>query len=657
MLFFAEMWERFSFYGMRALLIFYMTKDFLAYQDSDAYAVYGAYTALVYLMPFFGGLLADRILGARQAVILGGLLMAAGHLMMAIQTSTAFFGALALLIVGNGFFKPNISAMVGSLYAEGSRKRDSGFTVFYMGINLGAALSPLLCGYVGETYGWHYGFGLATIGMLVGLGVFVAPSGISRILIMTAAAVSAASLLVFRPSGFIPLTLNIFVGAALLAAAMVSWMAAARGGLPHDTGRPPNRDTYRRYAWMTYAGSVLSVAVIALMVSGFSLLTDDGKPVSLVPEETISRLAGSDTPWVRAAAVVIKEVSRPAGLVLFVGGMIAFADLIIETIRLQGVPRQRLIVVMILMVFSMLFWTFFEQAGSSLNNFTDRNVDRVLEKDHVTADDVGKTLRIEPTQEQLGYYNGDRLFTLDQLNRLEDEYRKREDARNEQAGRNAEPLPPLTISWQVVESNIGMGLARRTDEIPASMFQSANPIYILLFGLLFSALWSFLAARGWEPSTPLKFAVGLLQLGLGFVALWYGAQTSDERGMVAIGWLLLGYLLHTTGELCVSPVGLAMVTRLSPPRLVGTVMGTWFVATAFSQFLAAIIAQFTRVQGGDGEHAAYIPPPVETVHVYGDVFGHIAVTAIVASGICLLLVPVLKRMMHEELLDEQGHDA
>ena len=166
-LFFAEMWERFSYYGMRALLTFYMIKGFLGYNDKKAYAVYGAYTALVYMTPYFGGMLADRILGARRAVVLGGLLMAAGHLLMTIENSVAFFGALGLLIAGNGFFKPNISTMVGGMYPQGSEKKDAGFTIFYMGINLGAAMSPIVCGYVGETYGWHYGFGIATIGMLI----------------------------------------------------------------------------------------------------------------------------------------------------------------------------------------------------------------------------------------------------------------------------------------------------------------------------------------------------------------------------------------------------------------------------------------------------------------------------------------------------------
>ena len=195
-LFFAEMWERFSYYGMRALLVFYMTKGFLGYGDKDAYAVYGAYTALVYMTPFFGGLLADRLLGQRRAVIFGGILMALGHLLMGVdwnftitiggqsilllQRRTAFFTALALLICGNGFFKPNISTIVGALYRHGNPRRDAGFTIFYMGVNLGAAIAPLLCGYIGETYNWHWGFGLATIGMLVGTAIFVAPARLRR---------------------------------------------------------------------------------------------------------------------------------------------------------------------------------------------------------------------------------------------------------------------------------------------------------------------------------------------------------------------------------------------------------------------------------------------------------------------------------------------
>jgi POT family proton-dependent oligopeptide transporter len=185
------------------------------------------------------------------------------------------------------------------------------------------------------------------------------------------------------------------------------------------------------------------------------------------------------------------------------------------------------------------------------------------------------------------------------------------------------------------------------NEVPASIFQAANPVFILVFGLLFSALWTALSRRGLEPSTPVKFALGLLQLGLGFAALWLGASQADSRGMVAMGWLILGYLLHTTGELCLSPVGLSMITKLSPSRMVSTVMGAWFLASAFSNLLAAMIASLTGVGGEEGGEKV-IPPPLETVHVYGDVFGQIALAAIVASFLCLALSPLLTRWMHGE---------
>ena len=639
-LFFAEMWERFSYYGMRALLIFYMIKGFLGYGDSDAYAIYGAYTALVYLTPFFGGMLADRLLGARRAVVLGGLLMAAGHLMMTVETDLAFFAALALLICGNGFFKPNISTMVGSLYPAGSPKRDGGFTIFYMGINLGAAMSPLLCGYIGETYGWHMGFGLATIGMLSGVAVFVAPKRVTQVLIMAGAVAAALGLFVFHPDNPFSIVINAFVGISLLAAGVISWVALDRGGLPVGAGAPPDRERLRRpmigpisTEWAVYLGTLVVVPAVILLVSGFAPLTADNQSVTIVPGGVITEMQASPNGIVQVLAVVVREVSGPSGLVLMLSGFAALLYLGLQCFRLDKIPRERMYVVLVLTFFSMLFWSFFEQAGSSVNNFTDRNVDRVFAQSTITEADVGQTIRIQPTQEQLGYHNGAQLFTIDVLNQLRE--RQQQD-------------PNFEIDWRVAEDNVGMGVGARLDEIPASTFQSINPIYILLFGLVFTGLWGLLGARGIEPSTPFKFALGLLQLGLGFAAFWYGAQSADARGMVALGWLAVGYLLHTTGELCLSPVGLSMVTKLSPANLVSTVMGTWFLATAFSQFLAAIIAQFTGVtHGGDGA-GNVIPPPSETVNVYGDVFGKIAIAAFISAAICFLLVPQLKRWMHEE---------
>jgi POT family proton-dependent oligopeptide transporter len=521
-LFFAEMWERFSYYGMRALLVFYMLKGFLSMDDDRAYAVYGAYTALVYATPFLGGLLADRLLGARRAVVAGGLLMAAGHCLMTVEREWAFYGALALLVCGNGFFKPNISAIVGQLYAPADPRRDGGYTLFYMGINLGAALAPLVCGYIGETYGWHYGFGLATIGMLAGVAVFTAPVRVTQVLIVTGAFATSTALL-FLHNNVYQLAVNAFVAVALAAAAVIAAVALGRGGLPEDAGRPP-ADAAQRPLAPVWIGVALALPVIAFFVHRSAL----------------------------------------AGVVLALAGGAALVHLLLEAFRCERVERERLFVALALTFFAMLFWAFFEQAGSSINNFTDRNVDR----------------------------------------------------------------------------SFGGGV------VPASAFQATNPIFILLLGLVFTALWSRLARRGVEPTTPRKFALGLVQLGLGFGALWLGAASSGDDGMVSVSWLLLGYLLHTTGELCISPVGLSMVTKLSPARIVSTMMGAWFMATAFSQYLAGLIARLTGVRAEEG--GTQLPPPSETVSIYGDVFGGIALTALVCALACFALAPLLERWMHPE---------
>ncbi|MHC4178575.1 MAG: oligopeptide:H+ symporter [Planctomycetota bacterium] len=762
-LFFAEMWERFSYYGMRALLILYMIKGFLSYGDNDAYTVYGAYTALVYMTPFFGGMLADRLLGQRRAVVLGGLLMAAGHLVMAVEHSLGFFTALALLICGNGFFKPNISTIVGSLYPQGSPRRDGGFTIFYMGINLGATMSPLLCGYIGETYGWHYGFGLATIGMLTGVAVFVAPTLLTQILIMSGAGAAAVGMFCFHADDPFSTAINVGTGIVLLIAGVISLVALGRGGLPAEAGGPPDSKRLRRRVaglipveYVAYLGTALAIPLFMLLVSGFAPLTANKRPISIFPEQVVNGLTSSKTmrqqlealrkeakaesnagiddlvkrfedlhekagltdaqhaalgeaielartgQWDEAQtrteelkrrfpiqtarvilSVVLEEVSRPAGLVLFLSGLIALVYLGVEMIQLDWVARQRMYVVLILTFFSMLFWAFFEQAGSSVNNFTDRNVDRVSEAENLAQASVGTTIefRVLPdpddedlkklpllSQEQLGRRIGGQTFKARIEQAIRSEEKRKEKLKPEQidrlvetvnredaltltaltylraaAGREDAPPEAKTVEWVVSEENVGMGVGG--SEIPASVFQAANPMFILVFGLIFTALWAFLARRRLEPSTPVKFALGLAQLGLGFVAFWYGAHTADERGMVLVGWLLLGYLFQTTGELCLSPVGLSMITKLSPARLVSTVMGVWFLATAFSQLLAAIIAQFTGVtDGGDG----IIPVPKETVGIYGNVYGWIAIAAVLSALVCLALAPLLSYWMHAD---------
>jgi proton-dependent oligopeptide transporter, POT family len=607
-LFFAEMWERFSYYGMRALLVLYMVKGFLHLNDGAAYAVYGAYTALVYATNFIGGMLADRLIGSRRAVVFGGTLMAAGHLLMTFESQISFYTALALVITGNGFFKPNISTMVGALYPQGSPKRDGGFTIFYMGINLGGAISPLLCGYVGEVFGWHFGFGLATIGMLTGVAVFVAPTRVTQTLIAIGAVATAIAMLLLQNNVY-QLLVNLLGAAVLLAAAGAAFVALGKGGLPPETGAPP-REAAGRPHWPVYAGAALAVPVFALLV----------------------------------------QHNQVAGWILTIFGGAAFVWLIFEALRSSKVERERLFVVLILTFFSLLFWSFFEQAGSSISNFIDRNVDRVIEERRAEVTEVGRSVelrvplettdpelaRLPPlTQEQLGHTSSaGKPFTVSDLAALRSQ------------GLAGASRDKSVIAWSIAPDDVGMGIGGA--EVPASLFQAANGIFILVFGLVFTVLWSFLANRGREPATPVKFALGLLQLGLGFCAFWFGAERADARGMVNIFWLLLGLLLHSTGELCLSPVGLSMVTKLAPARMVATVMGSWFLAMGFANFLAGLIAQLTGVSAEGGE-AQVVPPPSGTLHIYADVFGQIGIVAIGSGLICLALSPLLRRWMHADL--------
>ena len=255
---------------------------------------------------------------------------------------------------------------------------------------------------------------------------------------------------------------------------------------------------------------------------------------------------------------------------------------------------------------------------------------------------VGQTVRLQPTQAQLGFERNGDVFTLDDLDGLRQSIQ-------------GTGHTDFDISWTFSENNIGMGIAERIDELPASIFQSFNAGFILIFALVFNWIWSMLRRFRLDPPAPVKFAFGLMQLGLGFGAFYFGAQACNEQGMVTITWLTIGILLQTTGELCLSPVGLSTMTKLSPKVLVSTLMGAWFLATAFSQYLAAIISQFTSVGGhGGGGSEDRFPPPIETVNVYGDVFKQIALTAIASGLICLVLSPLLSRWMHSDVIEEIG---
>jgi POT family proton-dependent oligopeptide transporter len=573
-----------------------MIKGFMKTDDSRAYAIYGAYGALVYATPYLGGMISDRLLGARISVIWGGLLMAAGHLLLTVEQEWAFFGALGLLICGNGFFKPNISTMVGALYPAGSTKRDAGFTLFYMGINLGAALAPLVCGYIGETYGYHYGFGLATVGMLTGLATFVAPAGLARSMILLAVAGLLGTMIWGARNNTLQLLLNAPVALALLAAGAVSFVRLADGGVPVHVGRPPREGV---------KGPLLLTVVLTLVaVPFFALLTSREAWVT----------------WLMNAV-----------------GILAFGSILWGAMRAERVERDRLVVVLVLCFFSMLFWAFFEQGGSSVNNFTDRNVSRVIDGTPVVAGQAYD--RVPVTQEFLAHDVAGRTWTLEDIERAEK-------ARTAAATVPGAPDEAGYVSFTATPDQVARGLAVGGSEIKASVFQAANPMLILVFGLPFTLLWGWLGRSGNDPSAPVKFALGILQVSAGFGALWLGAVNADRHGMVALGWLILSYLLQTTGELCLSPVGLSLVTRLSPVRMVSTIMGAWFLATSFSHLLAAAIAKMTAVSG-DGDAPI---TPLAGLPAYREVFGMITIAAAGSALLLFLLAPMLRRMMHTETL-------
>ncbi len=421
-LFLTEMWERFSYYGMRALLVLYMVAPAgaggLAFDVSRATRIYGMYTGAVYLTNIFGGLLADSFLGARLAVLLGGIIIACGHFSMALQALPAFYAGLFLIIIGTGLLKPNISVMVGKLYREGDPRRDSGFSIFYMGINLGAMIAPLICGYIGQRISWHLGFAVAGVGMTLGLIQYV----------------------------------------------------AHRKRLAHVGGRPTRNAT---------------------------------------------PLAGA-------------TVSTPQGL--------------------TRDDKRRLVVVVTLCFFSLLFWTAFEQAGSSFNLFAER---------HARAEFLG--------------------FSF-----------------------------------------------------PSSWFQSVNSIFILALAPVFSWLWLRMGRQ--QPSSPVKFTFGLLFVSVGMFVIAI-ASLFIEGGRVSPLWLVALYFIHTIGELCLSPVGLSTVTKLSPVRMVGLMMGVWFLAASIGNYFAGTAAGFYQ----DSSVALF------------KLFGSLGMLTLVGSVLLFLLVPFLKRLTRHQI--------
>lgn len=509
-----ELWERFSFYGMKYLLLLYVTKYHL-FSDGEGLEILGAYAGLVYALPVIGGMLADRYLGMRKAVLFGGILLCLGHLLMAVEGHQAvqyaagtilqsditlndgsimlagtiltqtikiqdlaalnvFYLALALIVVGVGFLKPNISTIVGQLYEQDDPRRESGFTIFYMGINLGSFAATIICVYLGEAYGWGYGFGAAGIGMLIGLLTFIKGGKYLKGL----AEPEYPDVLYKKLFGFIT--------------------------TEH----------------LIYIVSILSLSVFWLVIQ--------------------------HEPMVFAAQQVLLLVSGV--------GLIAYAVL-------KGTKEemQQMIVLMVLIGSTIVFWALFEQAAGSMTLFADRVVDR----------------------------------------------------------------------------NLG-GI-----EIAAGQFGSLNAGFIILLALPFAALWVKLDKYNLNPNIPVKFALGIIQAGLGFGVLVLGAQFPNEAGQISLWWLVLAYLIHTTGELCLSPVGLSAVTKLAIHRVVGLSMGVWFLATALSEVVAMRLGKLAAIDTNGAEVNVF-----EAAKTYTQLFEFLMWVGIGSGVFLLLLSPILKRAMH-----------
>jgi len=478
-LFFTEMWERFSYYGMRALLVLYLTSELMkggfSFSRDHALEIYGIFTALVYLTPLLGGFFADKLLGQRKAIYIGGFLMMLGQLSLAIsqfgsidvRTFWLMWG-LGLLVIGNGFFKPNISAMVGSLYSENDIRKDSAFTIFYMGINVGALFSPIVAGVLGEVFGWGWGFLSASIGMLVGMVWF------------------------FTQSKYI-----------------------------QGIGLPPNRVFDESKRWQLNGRDRLEIGayVLASAILVLAVLTL----------------------WDNIGDVIKTNSLWTLGLIG------AFALIFIITTNTKGKHEwSKVFVIMVLSFFNIFFFAGFEQAGGTMSLFAEANTNR----------------------------------------------------------------------------------ATMFGTITASMFQAVNPIFIIMFAPLLSILWTWLSMRKKEPNIPVKFGLGLVLLGLGFWIMSMASVSAMHGHLVSPMWLVMVYLVHTFGELCLSPIGLSMVSKLAPQRIVSVMMGFWFACTALAQYLAGVLEAILH---------KFMPTM--------PLFHFITLTSLSAGVVLLLMSPMLHKMM------------
>lgn len=561
--FFTEMWERFSFYGMKALLLLYLLKYHL-FSDDAGYSVIGAYGGLVYCLPVIGGLLADRYLGMRKAVIFGGVLLVLGHLGMAFEGVKAqqvagsvvrddgalwvFYFSLALIIMGVGFLKPNISTIVGKLYRDDDPRRDSGFSLFYAGINLGGLLAGLVCGYLGETYGWSVGFGAAGIGMLAGLVMFL-------------------------------------WGQKYL----------------HGHAESPAPEKLRE---PVFAGIKRETAIYLAALVG------------LVPVATLMWATANDK---------LNLGGVPPALALMLVVMLAVGIWFVWfiTAKCNAIERGQMIALMVLIGMALVFFTLYEQTYGSWVTFNDR----------LLTSDFFPSLVLKEKLPVLYYVVALLLmpaaFIVATL----------VGAKNSTS--NAPTWLFAIAGLVTLLMVLGMAILQPQN---ASSLTFLGSLFILLLAPVFTGLWGFLERFNANPSKPFKSALGLVFAGLAFLPLVAAAaHVGQTQQLGSVWWLVLAYFILEVGEMCLSPVGLSAVTQLSVKRVASLMMGTWFLATAFSETLAA---EFGKLASLDKFDAAKIGDMALAAGRYSELFWLLTKVGLGCGLVALLLVPLLKKLMH-----------
>lgn len=566
-LFFTEMWERFSFYGMRVLLVNFLTMAIVGVDNpgwgwtaENAGALFGTYAGLLYLTPIVGGLIADKFTGYRWAVIIGAVIMTLGHASMAFETEFSLYFGLGLLVIGTGFFKPNITSIISEMYEGKSDKKDGAYTIFYMGVNAGAFFGMMLCGYLAEKIGWSWGFGLAGIFMLLG-------------------------------------TLQFWLSKPLFGKV---------GGVPDKelAQKHLQEEESKGVAHKTNPFTILDkILVVASATIGFVYLIND----------PLSRIASLNLfPVVFPFDFGGEPLDGPIGMALI--GLILFLILVVSRIsRYAPVVRDRMIAVIIFAFFTVFFFMSFEQGASSLIIFARDNVDRVLTGNSATIFNVVNALLTVVPLAIITWV----LYLL------------WKQTFNKIPGSNIVLGICFAGIWALVVWMLFREFTATTTEITVSWFSILNSFFIIVFASFFSKWWE----SKYNPSAAFKYSFGLILLGLGFGLLALGSSGVAEGAKVSMIWLILAYLLHTLGELCLSPLGLSYVSKLVPARMIAFMFGMWYLAIAIGNKLAGSL-------GG----------MIETVTQEYDLSTFFLIFTVVpiAGGVLVaLLNPLLKRLMHD----------